>query len=248
MSLPFVHKIDKFRIYEVNDDYVKYLHSFENKVHLIDSKRYIVSVKYFGDIKNKGNFIYVMPLSSDKNRLYFNLDERTNTIEKLKSPGTVNHPSKYLGVIQIGSQIPIKLGSNLLKEYALDPNKSAYGQLLQYEKYWADKYKKDIYDKSINCLENKITYKEKMHCCNFKILEQAANVYDENNELVKERISAYPKVFSEEENKEFFNAIQQNIKNKQNQSGGSSGTPIEEDKNNKFKIDTSVSDKLLAEH
>jgi hypothetical protein len=37
-------------------------------------------------------------------------------------------------------------------------------------------------------------------------------------------------------------------KSKQNQDGGSSGTPIEEEKNSKIKVNTSASEKLLVEH
>jgi hypothetical protein len=53
-----------------------------------------------------------------------------------------------------------------------------------------------------------------MHCCNFKLLEHAAIVYDENNELIKERIVMYPKIFSEKENKTFFEKIRQSIEQK----------------------------------
>jgi hypothetical protein len=64
-------------------------------------------------------------------------------------------------------------------------------------------------------LSNHITFEEKLHCCNFKLLEKAVSVYDENSELVKQRIVAYPKVFSEKENNEFFDAIRQTAKDKQ---------------------------------
>jgi hypothetical protein len=78
------------------------------------------------------------------------LDERINTIEKLKSKGNIRSPSQYFGVLLISSQIPInKMNEHVAKFYELDPENNRYDRLLIQEKDWADKYYNDVYQKSI---------------------------------------------------------------------------------------------------
>ena len=54
------------KIYELNEEYIDYLHSIDNKVENSKGKDYQFSRKYLGVILEINNFKYFAPLSSSK--------------------------------------------------------------------------------------------------------------------------------------------------------------------------------------
>jgi hypothetical protein len=76
----------RLRTYEIFDEYIKYLHSFDNKVHLPDGEIYVTSVKYAGETSSNNKFKYYAPLSSDKNKRFLSEDGNSNIFEKINTP------------------------------------------------------------------------------------------------------------------------------------------------------------------
>jgi hypothetical protein len=128
-----IHK--RLRVYEFNDKYIKFLHSFDSKVHFPTGISYTTSVKYIGIIASNSMVIYFAPMSSDKNQFYKHKIQ-ANTFEKLMTPGTIAYPSIYVGVLLLNNQIPVNITKREKILLSVDPysqKNKQYGNLLALE-------------------------------------------------------------------------------------------------------------------
>jgi hypothetical protein len=125
----------RLRTYEFNDKYIKYLHSFDGKVHFPENVIYVTSVKYVGSIAANEKAEYFAPMTSDKNKIYEHKIEN-NTFEKIMTPGTFKHNSCYVGTLLICNQIPIISANKQKNLFSIDPyaqKNKQYGNLLALE-------------------------------------------------------------------------------------------------------------------
>jgi hypothetical protein len=187
--------IKKLSIFEISEDYLKYLHSFDKSIHLVTGALYVNTTKYIGPFENK--VLTFAPLSSDKNKLHINDFNNINFMP-------MRNQNKYYGVIRICNQIPI-LDSKLIKEVNFTNEfkcNKKYSHLLLNEYRFINTYKNctELILKSHHCSLNK----------KFDLLIEASKLFDLNNQLVIERIKAYPKVFSKQENNLFFKKVKIN--------------------------------------
>jgi hypothetical protein len=189
----------RINIFEIDEDYLKFLHSFNKSIHYVTGTYYVTTTKYIGNLGEK-NLCNFAPLSSDKNKLHIN---------------DINHigfqpiiiDNKYLGVVRICNQIPI-IDNNLLKPVIIS---SIYKKNYKYASLLNKQYK------FINNFEiSSILILKSAQCSfsnDFSLLKKAALYFDKSNYLVKKRIDSYPKVFSKGENKIFFHKMKQRVKN-----------------------------------
>jgi hypothetical protein len=189
----------QINIFEIDEDYLKFLHGFNKSVHYVTGAYYVTTTKYIGDLGAK-DFHNFAPLSSDKNMLHINDMNHMGF-----QPIVVNN--EYLGVVRICNQVPV-LDANLLKPVIIS---SIYKKNYKYANLLNKQYR------FINNFEISSTLILKSNQCsfnnNFVLLKKAALYFDKSNDLVIKRIDSYPKVFSNGENKIFFHEMDQFMKN-----------------------------------
>lgn len=113
------------KIYEINEEYIEYLHSIDSKVENSKGKNYQFTRKYLGIILEVNNFKYFAPLSSSKStKDYFPNGEIRPSIVPLIRIVKKNRDNtkSLLGKIQLSNMIPI-IDENLVKIYDINNEK-----------------------------------------------------------------------------------------------------------------------------
>ncbi|OOF40968.1 hypothetical protein BKK49_05400 [Rodentibacter rarus] len=168
----------KIRFLHVKKEYIDYLKSIDNKVQdnydeSEHQKPYISGIKI--EINNR---LYLAPLTSYKDK-YDNIEEKVifKIVKKYKKREKEN-----LGVVLLNNMIPLidgvyseinfnnfndKYKSLLMKQYRVLSGKESITKI--------NKIANDIYNE-VN--ENKNSFFLKI-CCNFKLLEEACDQYQE---------------------------------------------------------------------
>ena len=177
----------KFKWYFVNKDYIDYLKKYDKFIQNINYGENALK-PYVGIVFKINNFNYFAPISSMKNK-YQNLKEDKDLI-KIKSN------KKVLGIINLNNMLPITLNQvqelkfNNIEQFRKFKNgyeKEKYISLLNRELVVINKRSEEIIIKS------KFIYFEKINnpnsnlskrCCNFKLLEEKCQKY-ENEHLIE---------------------------------------------------------------
>ena len=202
------------KIYEIDKEYISYLHSFENKVEKSTAEHYRFSRKYLGIVLTVNNFKYFAPLSSTKtHKDYFPSGEIRPSvvplirITKSNKDGSIS----LLGKIQLNNMIPI-FNDNLVKLYDLNKEEDIkYKNMVFNQINFINKNVKLI-TKNANILyNNKIKNLDIGYVKNtvdFTLLEEKALEYDnyikENSENEKKKEDVSPKNENAKGEKETF--------------------------------------------
>lgn len=169
------------RWYVADKDFVKYLHSVDNKVEEIE---YGDSFKpYFGIITSINDFNYYLPVSSPKLK-HFNMKNSKDFL-KVLDPDT----GELIAVLNINNMIPIPLqylteldytGVDKYKKFDSDLAKNHYIDLLRKELKIIKSLNKRIEENAIYLYKH---YKDfpndrlSSRCCNFIKLEECIKDY-----------------------------------------------------------------------
>ena len=177
----------------INQDYLKYLHSFCGEVYYKPTG--YETKPYIGILVQENNVEYVIPLSSakEKHKTWKNVDvDRFSIYENCDKPeagakdiyvqnsdGSFKH---ILSVMDLKKMIPIKQG--LYTEVNLNPAANdtkadkKYKVLLNIEYKFCLKIMNSIIQKASKLYEKQITTgKIVKFCCDFKLLEEKCREY-----------------------------------------------------------------------
>ena len=178
------------KIYEIDKEYINYLHSFDSRVEKSTAEHYKFSRKYLGVVLNVNNFKYFAPLSSTKSHKDFFPDGkiRPSVIPLIR----ITHINKdesisLLGKIQLNNMIPV-INDNIIKVYDLNKEKDIkYKNMVLNQIEFINKNEKLI-TKNANILyNNKIKNLDIGYInntVNFKLLEEKALEYGKPKELI----------------------------------------------------------------
>jgi hypothetical protein len=196
----------RFKLAVINIDYIKYLHSFEPRIHLpiaIDDKIYSGKVPYIGIIYQIENVSYYAPLSSDKNGIFFNREkekfnfdpDKINVFEPIILHNYTINKDFYVGSLRIGNAIPI-INDCILDETFLNIINYKHKRFLVIQERMLSKRYNCIIDKTKNCIEGNVSSKEIDFCNDFITLEKAMSFFnpDGENQLINERIERVDKL------------------------------------------------------
>ncbi len=125
--------MSKISLFEVDDNYINYLHKFDNRVLNHSGTTYTKSRKYIGILLNINDCNYIAPLSSPN----FKTDYVNGVIRKSITPiiriVRLGKTPQLLGTIKLSSMIPV-FDMSLLKYYDLSNEKDLkYKNLVQDE-------------------------------------------------------------------------------------------------------------------
>ena len=182
----------------INQDYLKYLHSFCSEVYYKPTG--YKSKPYIGILVQENDTEYVIPLSSakEKHKLWKNVDvdrflifENCEKYEKgIKGIYVKNLDSSYkhiLSVIDLKKMLPVKEG--LYTEVNLNPSESdsetekKYKVLLNIEYSFCLKIMDSIINKANKLYEKQLKTRRIIpFCCDFRLLEEKCKEYQLVNE------------------------------------------------------------------
>ena len=185
------------KIYEIDKEYINYLHSFENKVEKSTAEHYRFSRKYLGIVLTVNNFKYFAPLSSTKtHKDYFpNGEIRPSVVPLIRITKSNKDGSiSLLGKIQLNNMIPI-FNDNLVKLYDLNKEEDIkYKNMVFNQINFINKNVKLIIKNANILYNNKIKNLDIGYIKNtvdFTLLEEKALEYDkyikENSEKEKKK-------------------------------------------------------------
>jgi protein AbiQ len=164
-------KLDKLKLYIINDSYIEYLRQFDSKV--IDNKDNAnrkFDRKYIGIVFEINNFKYFAPLSSFKPK-HENMKENIDLI-KIGKMAVINLnnmipiPKSQVTYCDIEAELDVKYKDLLRNEYAIISKKSIiiitrakklYSKVTEYNSFLAKR------------------------CCDFKLLENKCFEFSKNN-------------------------------------------------------------------
>lgn len=160
----------KLNFYKVNEEYVKYLSQFDNRI----SKSYDEKSKrpFIGIVLNVEGILYFAPFTSPKKKHL----TMKNTIDFLKID------DGRLGAINFNNMIPIPIDECIKIDVENEKNET-YKTLLYKQINWCNKKEnitiilnkaKKIYEKNLN---KKLPQRIIDRCCDFKLLEQKSKKY-----------------------------------------------------------------------
>lgn len=165
----FIRRImEALRIYRIEDKYIHYLKSRDDRVQYNKNKRR----PYVGIVLYVGKYKYFVPMESPK-------PNHTN----IKSG---NHLLKLndgqLGILGFNNMLPVP--ETALISFNIDAEEDKkYAELLKRQASYINKNKANIYSHASKTYYNAIKGNNKFLnsiCCNFKELEKACNKYNPN--------------------------------------------------------------------
>ena len=174
------------KLYTIDDEYIKYLYSYDDKVMFWEGDNYSTDRKYIGVVLEINSYKYFAPLSSPKDSDYYYINGekkiRKNTIPIIR---LVTDKQLLLGKIKLSNMIPVKDENIAL--YDINAEKDTkYKDLILDEIICIRKCKKEIM-KNAEILYNQKAgnYKNIKYLdstINFKMLEYACSKYEINKE------------------------------------------------------------------
>ena len=185
------------KIYEIDKEYINYLHSFDDKVEKSTAEHYKFSRKYLGIVLTVNNFKYFAPLSSTKtHKDYFpNGEIRPSVIPLIRITKSNKDGSiSLLGKIQLNNMIPI-FNNNLVQLYDLNKEEDIkYKNMVFNQINFINKNVKLIIKNANILYNNKVKNLDIgyiKNTVNFILLEEKALEYDnylkENAERKKDK-------------------------------------------------------------
>ena len=162
--------MNKFNFYKIDENYIKYLEKYDNKV----SKSYDNKSKrpFIGIVLNVEGILYFAPFTSPKKK-HLNMK---NSIDFLKLDGG------KLGAINFNNMIPVP-EKQCIKIDVQNEKNDKYQMLLYKQIKWCNKKEnvRIILNKASKLYrkfeQNKIPTQIINRCCNFKLLEQKSRKY-----------------------------------------------------------------------
>jgi len=166
------------KFYHINEEYIKYLRTFDSKVTLVKDKG--KERPYVGIVFTIGDYQYFAPLSSPKKDGNGNLTEKyKNKFRKNSSPLFEKIEDLKYGTLQINNMIPVPKSELILFDIETEENKH-YKSVLKDQFIYIDNHKSRIIKKAHNLYkfvtEKKIQTFINMSC-DFKLLERKCDIY-----------------------------------------------------------------------
>ncbi len=165
---------NKLIIVRLDSKYCDYLREFDNKVPYNYSKKELRP--FVGVLFKINKCMYFAPLSSPKPKHL----KMKSTIDFLKID------NGKLGAINFNNMLPVKKKNIIILDLNKNPlNKSEekYLNLLKNQLYWLNRNSERLYKKSKKLYDKYLnnTLKENVakRCCNFKLLEDKCNKYNQ---------------------------------------------------------------------
>ena len=165
-------KDNKLKMYDISNEYKKYLSKFDAKVSLKDNR------KFYGILINKNGIDYYIPLTSK-------IHKKTNS----KLTINIKNENKTIAKLLLNNMIPV----NIKDAHVANINNLKYKTYYMSEiRYLRSKnIQKEIIKKVNNIFEVLENMKHsdylffKELCCNFKLLEQKCIEYNAKNVALK---------------------------------------------------------------
>lgn len=184
---------DNLKFININQDYLKYLHSFCSEVYYKPTG--YETKPYIGILVQENDVEYVIPLSSAKEKhktwknvdidrflIFENCEKAENGSKDIYVKNADGGFKHILSVMDLKKMIPIKTG--LYTEVQLNPLKSdsnaekKYKVLLNIEYLFCLKIKDSIIQKASRLYEKQMkTGRVVPFCCDFKLLEEKCREY-----------------------------------------------------------------------
>ena len=184
---------DNLKFININQDYLKYLHSFFSEVYYKPTG--YETKPYIGILVQENDVEYVIPLSSAKEKhktwknvdidrflIFENCEKAENGSKDIYVKNADGGFKHILSVMDLKKMIPIKTG--LYTEVQLNPLKSdsnaekKYKVLLNIEYLFCLKIKDSIIQKASRLYEKQMkTGRVVPFCCDFKLLEEKCREY-----------------------------------------------------------------------
>lgn len=159
--------MENLKIYRVEDKYIRYLHSIDNKVqHNKNAKR-----PYVGVVFSFGGFNYFVPMESPK-----------PNHSKIKSGKHILRlKNGEYGLLGFNNMIPVHKDALISFDIAKEPDKK-YRNLLQNQIRICNRMKADVLDHAQKTYFSVINGNEFLAkiSCDFKALEKASKKYNPN--------------------------------------------------------------------
>lgn len=145
-------KQNKFKFYYINQEYIKHIRQFDDKVPTKNRP-------YLGIVLKNDGYIYLAPLYSarEKHKNYY----MNNTFFRI-----YDYDNKYIGLIRFSNMIPVP--SFYLKEISYNVSNKLYQ-----EYFYISKHQIQIMKKATYTYNNYNEFKEL--CVNFKEIEKVSN-------------------------------------------------------------------------
>lgn len=163
-----------FKIVKVKTSYCDYLREYDNKVPYNMNKK--ETRPFIGILFNVDNFEYFAPLTSPKPKHL----KMKNTIDFLKIKGG------ELGAVNFNNMIPVKEQNYeliQLNESNTSIAENKYKKLLREQLNWLNENSIQVKKKSSKLYKlytnDMLSRNIKDRCCNFKLLEEKCNQYNE---------------------------------------------------------------------
>ena len=162
-------KIQNFKFYEIDKDYIKYLKIFDDKVPNVE---YDTNNKFLcGIIFKKNDFYFFVPVSS------FKIKQQTNFL--------IKNDNNVVGSLRFCFMIPIPISQfkKILWEKDFEKENEKYKNLLNKELQFVNSNKIEIIEhaKRVYNLANKQIAFYTKNCCNFALLEEKSKLYVPKN-------------------------------------------------------------------
>lgn len=174
--------MDKLKLYTVDDNYMKYLFQFDDRVRYWESPNYKRDRKYVGVVLTINGFEYFAPLSSPKETDYF-YSKGVKQIRKSIIPiiRLVTDKGELLCKIKLSNMIPVRQDCLELYDVDNEPDRK-YKDLILEEIICIRKSKDEIiknarvlYNQKVKGYQN-IKYLDST--IDFKLLEEASLKYN----------------------------------------------------------------------
>lgn len=155
------------RIYRIEEKYIRFLRSRDDKVLYNKGRRPYVGVVLF-----VGSYQYFVPMESPKPHH-----------QTMKSgPHIVRIDNGKLGILGFNNMVPVP-DSALIEFDISDESDEKYADLLRRQAYWIQRHKGIILGHASNTYYKTVQGNNQFYaqiCCDFKKLEKACTQYDPN--------------------------------------------------------------------
>lgn len=166
------------KLFNINEDYIDYLRTFDKNVMNHKGNDYIKTRKYIGILVEVDGYKYLAPLSSPKKTDYYEDGKIRKSITTLIR---IVYENRLLGTIKLSNMIPI-YNENVIEYYDIKKEKDLkYKILVENELEFIYKNKELIINNANKlykqkCMNLDIGYIK--NTVNFKLLEEKAKEYN----------------------------------------------------------------------
>lgn len=161
-------KDEKLKMYDISNEYKKYLLQFDGKVSLKENR------KFYGILIKKENKDYYIPFTSK-------IDKKTNP----KLTVNIKNKNKIIAKLLLNNMIPVNIEDAYIVDIMNSKYKTYYMNEIRYLR--SKKVENEIVSKVTHIFQ---TLEDKQHydylffkrlCCNFALLEEKCKEYHQKN-------------------------------------------------------------------